>query len=51
MGWECGRQLGGGGKFLRVEWIFRVGSGNRVKYWKDKWCDDFSLRELFLELF
>ena len=27
-----------------------VGFRNRVRFWKDKWCDDTSLRELFLEL-
>ena len=30
---------------------FTVGFGNRVKFWKDKWCGDSSLRESFLKLY
>ena len=30
---------------------FTIGFRNRVKFWKDKWCGDSSLRESFLELY
>ena len=30
---------------------FRVGSGNKVKFWKDGWCEDLPLRDVFLNLF
>ena len=30
---------------------FTVEVGNRVKFWKDKWCGDSSLRESFPELY
>ena len=30
---------------------FQVGLGNRVKFWKDRWCGDLSLRDEFLGLY
>ena len=30
---------------------FLVGNGKRVKFWKDLWCEDQSLKEAFLNLF
>ena len=30
---------------------FKVGSGNKVKFWKDRWCGDVSLRDVFPNLF
>ena len=30
---------------------FKVGSGNRVKFWKDKWCEDMPLRDSFPDLY
>ena len=30
---------------------FTVGLGNKVKFWKDKWCGDSSLRESFPKLY
>ena len=30
---------------------FTIGFGNRLKFWKDKWCGDSSLRESFSELY
>ena len=30
---------------------FTIGFGNRVKFLKDKWCGDSSLRESFPELY
>ena len=30
---------------------FIVGFGNGVKFWKDKWCEDSSLREFFPKLY
>ena len=28
---------------------FEVGSENKVKFWKDKWCGDMPLRNSFLD--
>ena len=36
---------------LKVRMRFKVGSGNRVKFWKDRWCGDVSLRDAFANLF
>ena len=36
---------------LKVRMRFKVGSGNRVKFWKDRWCGDVSLRDVFPNLF
>ncbi|RVW46317.1 Pre-mRNA-splicing factor SYF1 [Vitis vinifera] len=30
---------------------FKVGSGNKVKFWKDGWCEDLPLRDVFPNLF
>ena len=45
-------------KAIRKEWLFlnsrlayQVGSGRRVKFWKDKWCGDEPLCESFPSLF
>ncbi|RVW77264.1 putative ribonuclease H protein [Vitis vinifera] len=45
-------------KAIRNEWLFlnsrlayQVGSGRRVKFWKDKWCGDEPLCESFPSLF
>ena len=45
-------------KAIRKEWLFlnsrlayQVGSGQRVKFWKDKWCGDVHLCESFPSLF
>ena len=40
-GWEA----------FKVRTRFRVSFGNRVKFWKDSWCGDFPLRDVFLNLF
>ena len=47
-----GKMKGGGAlkKWEKGMGVFKVGFRNRVRFWKDKWCDDTSLRELFLEL-
>ena len=36
---------------LKVRMRFKVGSGNRVKFWKDRWCGDVPLRDAFPDLF
>ena len=45
-------------KAIRKEWLgmysslaYRVGSGRRVRFWKDKWCGDEPLCESFPSLF
>ena len=61
-GW-CSR-VGRGGfgvgvwKAIRREWegiqdrsCFAVGNGKRVKFWKDLWCEDQTLKDVFPTLF
>ena len=36
---------------IRCRSCFIVGSGKRVKFWKDFWCEDQTLKEAFLNLF
>ena len=36
---------------FKVRACFRVGFGNMVKFYKDRWCRDFSLRDAFPNLF
>ena len=36
---------------FKVRTRFRVKSGNRVKFWKDRWRTDLSLRDAFPNLF
>ena len=45
-------------KAIRKEWEllhnkvdFLVGSGQRVKFWKDKWCGDMALCTSYLALY
>ena len=40
-----------GWKDLKVGMHFKVGFGNRVKFWKDRWCGDVPLRDTFPDLF
>ena len=30
---------------------FKVGFGNRLKFWKDKWCGDTPLRDSFSDFY
>ena len=55
---ERGRHGVGLWKAIRKEWLgmyssvaFRVGNGQRVRFWKDKWCGDEPLYESFPSLF
>ncbi|RVX08611.1 Pre-mRNA-splicing factor syf1 [Vitis vinifera] len=34
-----------------IRTCFRVGLGNKVKFWKDGWCEDLPLRDVFPNLF
>ena len=36
---------------LKVRMRFKVGSRNKVKFWKDRWCGDVPLRDAFSNLF
>ena len=31
--------------------VFKVGSRDRMKFWKDKWCRGTPLRDLFLNIY
>lgn len=36
---------------FRVNFKIMVGDGSRVRFWEDKWCGSFCLKEDFLRLF
>lgn len=36
---------------IKVRYFFTIDNGRRVKYWKDSWCGDSSLKESFPSLF
>ena len=36
---------------FKVRMRFKVGSGNRVKFWNDRWCGDLPLRDAFSNFF
>ena len=45
-------------KWIRKDWdlmstriFFSIGNGQRVRFWKDKWCGDFPLCVSFPSLF
>ena len=40
--WKANRN---GWEDFEVRTCFMVGSGNKVKFWKDRWCGDFPLRD------
>ena len=48
---NCWEAIRNGWEAFKVKTLFRVGSGNRVKFYKDGWCEDSSLRDAFLDLF
>ena len=62
-GVQCSKEVRGGygvrlWKEIRREWhvvssrlSFVVGNGQRVKFWKDRWCEDSPLCVSFLTLF
>ena len=39
------------GRSSKIKTSLHVSSGNRVKFWKDRWCKNLSLRDAFLSLF
>ena len=38
-------------KYFNHKTSFDASNSRRVKFWKNKWCDDSSLRESFLSLY
>ena len=36
---------------LRCRVHFMVGNGRRIKFWKDLWCEELTLKEAFPNLF
>ena len=46
--WEAIRN---GWEAFKDKTSFQVGSGNKVKFWKDTWCRDLSLTDSFLDLY
>ena len=42
-------------KAIKKEWDYRsqfiVGNGRKVKFWKDLWCKDETLKETFPNLY
>ncbi|RVW98186.1 hypothetical protein CK203_031913 [Vitis vinifera] len=40
-GWEA----------IKDKTSLQIGLGNRVKFWKNKWCGDLSLRDSFANLY
>ncbi|RVW39742.1 hypothetical protein CK203_074683 [Vitis vinifera] len=48
MVWECGKLLEKIGKSIRSR---PVGNGKKVKFWKDLWCEDQTLKDDFPNLF
>jgi hypothetical protein len=31
--------------------MFRVENGTRIRFWKDVWCGDHALKDVFLEFY
>ena len=38
-------------EFINMKISFKVGNESRVKFWKDRWCGEQPLCEIFLSLF
>ena len=36
---------------MRSNFVFSMGDGRRVRFWKDRWCGDDTLSISFLSLF
>ena len=51
MGWGFGRKLERKVPCCLKNITFSVGDGRRVRFWKDIWCGNNSLREAFPSLF
>lgn len=51
MVWGCGKQLGSFDTSLAVVFPLRWVIGQRVSFWRDKWCEDKPLCDSFPSLF
>ena len=47
MEWVFGRLSGMGGRSFTKRVVFRVWNDKRVRFWKDSWCGEDSLKEAF----
>ena len=51
MVWECGKLLENIRKSICSRPRFIIGNGRNVKFWKDLWCEDQTLKDDFPNLF
>ena len=49
--WGYGRQSKMVERLSKIKTSFKVGFGNEVKFWKDRWCEDMTLRDFVLDLY